>query len=275
MTFRSTCRRSGSRWLRHPATASSCLAVRTFTSGLSRSPGGGRRRFLCPRLAAAQGLSLTFLELFRVFPFSPQEWHYRPQRNPHFHSYRAHLWTRAGSSRPEGWHRAGDIRERRRALASMSCKGPSVDRSCDTSGRSGFASGPSGPVTEHCDELPRRTDLLLCLIGTPEGVRRRFLCPGAAARQELFGNFSVVFSILGVSSTERCRSPQDYPQNCRSGGYSCGFTPPVGRAARRRPRTPPPPRAAGARCRAGRPAGGRPAGRPRWCRPAPRSPGSR
>ena len=226
-------------------------------------PGGGAR--------AGPAISRTFfaiplLSTEMALPSTAESTFPQPPRPP---------VDKGGVEEPEGWHRAGDIRERRRALASMSCKGPSVDRSGDTSGRSGFASGPSSPVTERRDELPRRTDLLLCLIGTPEGVRRRFLCPGSAARQELFGNFSVVSSILGVSSTEKCRSPQDYPQNCGNGGYSCGFTPLVGRAARRRPRTPPPPRAAGARCRAGRPAGGPPVGRPRWCRPAPRSPGSR
>ena len=130
----------------------------------------------------------TFSGTFRVFLVCPQEWHSRPQASPHFHRGCARLCTR-WYDRPRGGIGQVTSRERRRALASMSCKGPSVDRSCDASGRSGFASGPSGPVTGHCGELPRRTDLLLCLIGTPEGVRRRFLCPGGAARQELFGNF--------------------------------------------------------------------------------------
>ena len=147
MTFRSTCRRLGSRWLRHPTTASSCLAVRTFTSGQSRNPGGVRRRFLCPRPAAAQELSETILELFPSSHFLHRNG-IVVHSGIHISTAKASSCGQARDRPPEGCHRTGVIRERRRALASMSCKGPSVDRSCDTSGRSGFASGPSGPVTE-------------------------------------------------------------------------------------------------------------------------------
>jgi hypothetical protein len=37
-----------------------------------------------------------FSRTFPLISFSPQEWHCRPQRNPHFHSSGVQLWTRAG-----------------------------------------------------------------------------------------------------------------------------------------------------------------------------------
>ncbi len=177
--------------------------------------------------------------------------------------------------RPDGRHRGGDIRERRRALASMSCKGPSVDRSCDTSGRSGFASGPSGPVTGHCGELPRRTDLLLCLIGTREGVRRRFVCPGRAARQELFGTFPL------FSRDSACRPQKDddlhrnIPRIVAAvdipvDSYRRSVAQPGGVLERRGHLEQP----ALAAVRGDELEADRQAVR-RWCRPAPRSPGSR
>ena len=98
----------------------------------------------------------SFSRLFLGCPASPQESPCRPQARPHFHRHEAlavdnsERTPRGVTPRRDGRRAHGVLapdetpRERRRALASMSCKGPSVDRFCDTSGRPGFASGPSG-----------------------------------------------------------------------------------------------------------------------------------
>ena len=65
-------------------------------------------------------------------------------------------------------------------------------------------------VTCHRDELPRRMDHLLRAIPlSPKGVRREISTPAAGLAQGVFPCGLREFSILGVSSTEMVRRPQE------------------------------------------------------------------
>ncbi len=192
--------------------------------------------------------------LHRARPRFPQDWENLvddPRRGP-LSDHRA-----AASSAPK----------RRRALVSMSHKGPSFDRSGDApidtlrfrprppiTRLPRRIAPPSGPSSPSCPVPPKENvrEVLCPRIGVAQGFPRTFF--------EFHRRVACRPQNVGFSSTERC-----FP--CTGSSVSCGQP--------GRPRKPRQPRADAGRHRAARRSAPRPEGPQGWCRPAPRSPGSR
>ena len=116
------------------------------------------------------------------------------------------LWRRAPG--PSCGATSGGVRhrkrpaaagKRRRALASMSCKGPSCDRSCDTSGRSDVLSDPSGSVTEPLRRVaPSCRSSSLSDPAPPKECVGDFYALGSGAGKGFRHNFPRLFSARRV-----------------------------------------------------------------------------
>ena len=198
-----------------------------------RSPEGVRREVLCPPTTAAQGVLTNYLGRFpglgvsptegirssteptadstglttacgelgsaRIVPFSP---------SPPGTGVSTVIWTPRVEERdvllarvlhaPDAcWARPKPVsadEKRRRAPASMSCRGPSVDRAGDTPSHHSSTPVPAAMSPCHCDELPRRMDPRFRVIRSPEGVRERSSMrsesPRARGSEQLFRTFS-------------------------------------------------------------------------------------
>jgi hypothetical protein len=103
---------------------------------------------------------------------------------------------------------------RRRALGSMSSKGPSVDRSGDASDRRLLDSGPTPSSPGCCGELPRRMSFISELSrSSRRKCVREVLCPGDRSAQGIRETF------LRFNSRTACRPQIGVPSSTAGGGF--------------------------------------------------------